>query len=197
MRMSLICDGSYVVPRNGPGMTKYPYVIPFFDCLQRPTRCNRNSLGPNQVCTLFGAQAGSDVVIGDNYLEARYGITAADIWRRNFVMIVGFLIFFLFTQVVAIEFFSVRLFNVRGESNLLTAITATICSLKSSKVRYIFTPRKTMKRWRSTKFSARRRPDAMRSLMQITAGPRGSHVMKKSSCPWCGEPLRCALISML
>ena len=67
-------------------------------------------MGPNQVCTLFGAQAGSDVVIGNDYLEAGYGITAADIWRRNFVVVVGFLIFFLFTQVIAIEFLSVRLF---------------------------------------------------------------------------------------
>lgn len=29
MRTSLTCDGSYVVPRNGPGMTKYPFVISF------------------------------------------------------------------------------------------------------------------------------------------------------------------------
>lgn len=30
MRTSLICDGSYVVPRNGLGMTKYPWVVPLF-----------------------------------------------------------------------------------------------------------------------------------------------------------------------
>ncbi|KAH0837832.1 pleiotropic drug resistance ABC transporter [Lanmaoa asiatica] len=92
MRTSLICDGSYVVPRNGPGMTKYP-----------------DNLGPNQVCTLFGAQAGSDIVVGNNYLEVGYGITAADIWRRNLVVIVALLIFFLFTQVIAIEYLSPKM----------------------------------------------------------------------------------------
>lgn len=110
MRTSLICDGSYVVPRNGPGMTKYPFVISFFDGQRKLTYCDRDNLGPNQVCTLFGAQAGSDVVFGNDYLEAGYGITSADIWRRNLVVVIAFLFFFLFTQVIAIEYFSVRLF---------------------------------------------------------------------------------------
>ncbi|KAF8555113.1 pleiotropic drug resistance ABC transporter [Imleria badia] len=94
MRTSLTCDGSYVVPRNGPGMTKYP-----------------DNLGPNQVCTLFGAEPGSDVVIGNSYLEAGYGITSADIWRLNLVVIIAFLIFFLFAQVIAIEYLSPKLFG--------------------------------------------------------------------------------------
>ena len=67
-------------------------------------------MGPNQVYTLFGAKP-SDVIIGNDYLEAGYGITAADIWRRNLVVLVAFVIFFLFTQVVVIEYFSVRLFG--------------------------------------------------------------------------------------
>lgn len=75
-------------------------------------------MGPNQVCTLFGAQPGSDTVIGNNYLEAGYGITAADIWRRNLVVIFGFLIFFMFTQVIVIEFLSVR-FHYTFEMNLI------------------------------------------------------------------------------
>ncbi|KAI9569434.1 pleiotropic drug resistance ABC transporter [Boletus coccyginus] len=94
MRTSLICDGSYVVPRNGPGMTKYP-----------------DDLGPNQVCTLFGAQPGSDVIIGNEYLAAAHGISTADIWRRNLVVIIGFLIFFLITQVLTIEYFSPKMFG--------------------------------------------------------------------------------------
>ncbi|KAN0100123.1 ABC-2 type transporter domain containing protein [Tylopilus felleus] len=92
MRTSLICDGSYVIPRNGPGITKYP-----------------DTLGPNQVCTLFGAKPGSDIIIGNDYLEAGYGITAADIWRRNLVVLVAFLVFFVFTQVVVIEYFSPKM----------------------------------------------------------------------------------------
>lgn len=111
MRTSLICDGPYIVPRNGPGMTKYPFVISFIGDQQRLTYRNRDGLGPNQVCTLFGAQPGSDVIIGNNYLEAGFGITTADIWRRNLVVLVAFLFFFLFTQVVVIEYFSVRLFR--------------------------------------------------------------------------------------
>lgn len=76
---------------------------------QRMLRCrNRDTLGPNQVCTLFGAQPGSDTVGGNDYLEAGYGITSADIWRRNLVVIIAFLIFFLFTQAIVIEYLSVR-----------------------------------------------------------------------------------------
>jgi len=90
-------------------MTKYPFVILFLDDRQRLRHHNRDNLGPNQVCTLFGAQPGSDVVIGNDYLEAGYGISTADIWRRNLVVIIAFLIFFLFTQVLTIEYLSVRL----------------------------------------------------------------------------------------
>ncbi|KAF8131532.1 pleiotropic drug resistance ABC transporter [Boletus edulis] len=97
MRTSLICDGTYIVPRNGPGMTKYPV-----------------GLGPYQVCTLFGAQPGSDVIVGNDYLEAGYGISTADIWRRNLVVIIGFLIFFLFAQVIAIEYLSPKMFGGSG-----------------------------------------------------------------------------------
>ncbi|KIJ66534.1 hypothetical protein HYDPIDRAFT_86385 [Hydnomerulius pinastri MD-312] len=89
MRVTLTCDGDYVVPRNAPGMTKYPDV-----------------LGPNQACTLFGATPGSDQIPGKDYLMAGYAIDTADIWRRNLLVIIGFLIFFLTTQLIAIEFFS-------------------------------------------------------------------------------------------
>lgn len=49
--------------------------------------------------------------MGNSYLEAGYGITSADIWRLNLVVIIAFLIFFLFVQVIAVEYFSVRLFR--------------------------------------------------------------------------------------
>ncbi|KAI6015643.1 pleiotropic drug resistance ABC transporter [Pisolithus marmoratus] len=92
MRTSYICDGDYVVPRNGPGMDIYP-----------------NDLGPNQVCTLFGAQPGSDVIPGKDYLEAGFALDTADIWRRNLLVTVGFIVFFLFTQLVVIELFSPKI----------------------------------------------------------------------------------------
>ncbi|KAI6120967.1 pleiotropic drug resistance ABC transporter [Pisolithus croceorrhizus] len=97
MRTSYICDGDYVVPRNGPGMDIYP-----------------NGLGANQVCTLFGAQPGSDVIPGKDYLEAGFALNTADIWRRNLVVIVAFIIFFLFTQVVVIELFSPKITGTSG-----------------------------------------------------------------------------------
>ncbi|KAI6133706.1 pleiotropic drug resistance ABC transporter [Pisolithus croceorrhizus] len=89
---SIYADGNYIVPRNGPGMDIYP-----------------NDLGPNQVCTLYGAQPGSDAIPGKNYLEAGFALNTADIWRRSLVVTVAFIIFFLFTQLVAIELFSPKL----------------------------------------------------------------------------------------
>lgn len=137
-------------------------------------------MGPNQVCTLFGAQPGSDVVIGSNYLEAGYGITVADIWRRNLVVIIAFLIFFLFTQVIAIEYLSVRPFYA---FELNSTQIATICSPKCLAVHSVFMPRKIKKRKRSTKFNVRRRPNATGSLM--TRSRRGSRMLGTSASPWC------------
>ncbi|KAG6911302.1 hypothetical protein DXG01_002141 [Tephrocybe rancida] len=88
MRISLTCDGNSVVPRNGPGLTKYPDV-----------------LGPNQACTLFGATSGSNIISGKAYLLAGYNIDTADLWRRNFLVLVGFFLAFQITQIVALEFF--------------------------------------------------------------------------------------------
>jgi ATP-binding cassette, subfamily G (WHITE), member 2, SNQ2 len=90
MRIDLTCNGNYVVPRNPPGVTKYPLGI-----------------GPNQICTAFGATAGSIIVRGRDYLKVSFGIDAADIWRRNFLVLCGWLVFFQITQLVAIEFFQV------------------------------------------------------------------------------------------
>ncbi|KAI9446228.1 ABC-2 type transporter-domain-containing protein [Lactarius indigo] len=78
-RVTLTCDGDYVVPRNVGNVTKYPA-----------------ELGPNQICTLFGAQPGSRVVTGKDY---------NDLWRRNFVVLLALMIFFWFTQTVVIEWY--------------------------------------------------------------------------------------------
>ena len=87
-RISLICEGSFVVPRNGPGMDKYPNIV-----------------GPNQACTLYGATPGSDTVSGASYIKAGYSLDVNDLWRRNFLVIVGWFLFFIFTQVIVIEYF--------------------------------------------------------------------------------------------
>lgn len=88
MRINLLCNGNYVVPRNAPGMTKYP-----------------TELGPNQACTIFGAVSGSDIVRGEDYISAGYGLDSKDIWRRCLLVLIGFMIAFQITQVIALEYF--------------------------------------------------------------------------------------------
>ncbi|KAG6874373.1 hypothetical protein C0995_015109 [Termitomyces sp. Mi166 len=88
MRISLTCDGNSVIPRNGFGLTKYPDV-----------------LGPNQACTLFGATSGSNIISGKAYLKAGYNIDTADLWRRNFIVLIGFMLAFQITQILALEFY--------------------------------------------------------------------------------------------
>ncbi|KAH8835157.1 P-loop containing nucleoside triphosphate hydrolase protein [Flagelloscypha sp. PMI_526] len=87
-RIELTCDGSYVIPRNGPGVDKYP-----------------TGLGPNQVCTLFGAKPGTDIIDGADYLAGGYGIYTSDLWRRNFAILVGMMIFFQITQIIILDYF--------------------------------------------------------------------------------------------
>jgi ATP-binding cassette subfamily G (WHITE) protein 2 (SNQ2) len=94
-RISLTCDGGSIVPRNGPGVTKYPDV-----------------LGPNQACTLFGASTGSNIITGRSYINAGYGLNVSDTWRRNLLVLIGFLIFFQLTQVLAIEFYPQYISNL-------------------------------------------------------------------------------------
>ncbi|KAH9027669.1 ABC-2 type transporter-domain-containing protein [Lactarius hengduanensis] len=87
-RITLTCDGDFVVPRNVGNATRYPA-----------------ELGPNQICTLFGAQPGSRIVTGKDYVQAGYNLNTDDLWRRNFVVLVAFLIFYWFAQVVVIEWY--------------------------------------------------------------------------------------------
>ncbi|KAJ3718555.1 ABC-2 type transporter-domain-containing protein [Lentinula raphanica] len=94
-RINLTCDGAYIVPRNGNGVNKYP-----------------DGLGPNQVCTLFGASSGSTSVTGHQYIFAGYGLNTTDLWRRCFLVLIGMFFFFQLTQVIALEFFPQYVVNV-------------------------------------------------------------------------------------
>ncbi|OCF43306.1 ATP-binding cassette transporter [Kwoniella heveanensis CBS 569] len=87
-RIDLTCDSSYIIPRNIPqaGITGYP-----------------DTVGPNQLCSIFGSTAGSGVVSGSNYMNAGYSYTKAHRWR-NFGILVGFLLFFLALQMFFIEY---------------------------------------------------------------------------------------------
>ena len=68
---------------------------------------HREGLGPNQICTLFGAEPGSVTVSGSSYLFAGYGISVSDIWRRNLVVLLVFLVVFQLTQMLLIEYYPV------------------------------------------------------------------------------------------
>ncbi|KAJ7292923.1 ABC-2 type transporter-domain-containing protein [Mycena rebaudengoi] len=87
-RISLTCDGNYIIPRNLPGLSQYP-----------------EGLGPNQGCTLFGSNAGSSLVSGESYIKAGYGLSSSNLWKRNFLVLVGFLLAFQITQLVSLDFF--------------------------------------------------------------------------------------------
>ncbi|KAK4048322.1 ATP-binding cassette transporter snq2 [Microbotryomycetes sp. JL201] len=57
----------------------------------------------NQVCAQQGAQPGSDIVVGADYLQAVYGYTYANTWR-NLGIIIGFWIFFLAINLITSEY---------------------------------------------------------------------------------------------
>ena len=74
-RLTMTCTAESLVP-SGPG----------YDNLQ------------NQVCTLPGSQAGSDLVSGSDYLINGFSYHPADLWR-NFGIIIVLIAGFLFTNV--------------------------------------------------------------------------------------------------
>ncbi|KAL1694829.1 P-loop containing nucleoside triphosphate hydrolase protein [Schizophyllum commune] len=88
MRVNLACDGDYVVPRNGNGVTKYP-----------------DSLSANQACTLYGSSGGEAIVSGKDYIQAGYFLSPSDLWRRNFLVLVGFTLLFIGLQIVIMDYF--------------------------------------------------------------------------------------------
>lgn len=87
----MLCDGNYITPRNAPGQAAYP-----------------DGLGPNQVCTYFGAQPAQPVVHGRDYIKVGYGLDLSDLWKQNFVVLIVLFIAFQLTQYVAMENVSVR-----------------------------------------------------------------------------------------
>ena len=105
MRISLRCDGDYVVPRNPPGLFKYPEIVV-----------------PNQACTLYGATSGLDTVDGASYIAAGYSLNVNDLWRRNFIVLVGWFLFYQIAQVILIEYLNVSLFHISGVSMKLTPL---------------------------------------------------------------------------
>ncbi|KAF8215759.1 pleiotropic drug resistance ABC transporter [Mycena galopus ATCC 62051] len=88
-RIQLTCDGTYIVPRNVGNLTTYP-----------------EELGPNQACTLFGSGAGNSVVSGESYISAAFGLNSDNLWRLNFLVLIGFMLLFQLTQIIVRHPFS-------------------------------------------------------------------------------------------
>lgn len=82
------------------GVVNRFYQCPFW-------RWNRNDLGPNQACTLFGSEGGSPIINGASYLSVGYGYEVADLWRLDFLVLVGFVLLFQITQILALEYYPV------------------------------------------------------------------------------------------
>ena len=54
---------------------------------------------PNQACTLHCTQPGLGTVSGPDYIKAGYLLDVDDL-RRNFLVVLGWLSFFTFAQIV-------------------------------------------------------------------------------------------------
>lgn len=78
--------------------------------LKTSVSLHSDALGPNQACTLFGAQAGSDAITGRDYMRVGYSLDPADLWRRNLLVLIGFFVLFQLTQIMSIEFYPVSSF---------------------------------------------------------------------------------------
>ena len=71
---------------------------------------------------MFGAQAAGRLVSGKDYIKAGYDLNTDDLWRRDVVVLIAFLIFFLFTQTVVIEIFPVSIVKVMIEFLLIVSL---------------------------------------------------------------------------
>ena len=64
-------------------------------------------MGPNQVCTLLGATPGFNTTSGHSYLLAAYDMDDRDIWRRNFVVLLGWMLLYQGIQILVLDFLPV------------------------------------------------------------------------------------------
>jgi len=154
MRISLTCDGNSVVPRNvGVEVTKYPYVLSSVLLSTSKPLC-RTDIGPNQACTLFGAEAGLSEIRGRDYLVAGYGIYVTDLWVRCLLVLLGFALFFQITQVIALEYFPVSPFaltktvlaNTDGNSNSVEGVLSAYSPRRQKKRRSVMRSCRRIKR---------------------------------------------------
>ena len=68
---------------------------------------------------MVGAESGNAIVSGKEYVSTGYSLETADLWRRNLVVLLGFLVVFQFTQMLLIEYYPVgSLFKFLQSSGL-------------------------------------------------------------------------------
>ena len=85
---------------------------------------DRDTLGVNQTCTLFGSEGGNRLTSGTSYLSAGYGIDVKDLRRRNLLVLIGFFFLFQLTQIFILEFFPVCSFVCQFLITLNTVTSA-------------------------------------------------------------------------
>ena len=90
---------------------------------------HRDGVGPNQICTLYGANPGQSDVSGHAYLDVGYQLNTADIWRRNFLVLLGFFFLFQLTQVLLVEFYPVSTWLKEAETLDLRCCRSTSAGL--------------------------------------------------------------------
>jgi hypothetical protein len=61
-------------------------------------------------------------VSGKDYIKAGYDLNTDDLWRRNFIVLIAFFVFFWFTQTVVIEIFPVSIVKVTTEMLLMVTL---------------------------------------------------------------------------
>lgn len=96
-RITLLCDSSYIVPRNIGTVTGFANTV----------------TNDNQVCTLQGAVAGEPSVPGRAYIAAAFGYDVTKRWR-NFGVLIAFFVFFVVLQIIAVEYLAESAANVKA-----------------------------------------------------------------------------------
>jgi ATP-binding cassette subfamily G (WHITE) protein 2 (SNQ2) len=90
MRVALKCECDCVVLRNSPGSTNYPEIV-----------------GLNQACTLYSATPGAETVDGASSISAGYSLNVRELWGRDFVVLLGWFLFYQIVRVLLIEYLNV------------------------------------------------------------------------------------------
>lgn len=101
--MAVIVDDSSLIGPSSPVTLLIPFPATFLSLVLPATRRlgmiryewrtndRRDTVGPNQLCSLTGSLAGANQVTGSVYMEAAFGYTKSHIWRNvhNFANLIN------------------------------------------------------------------------------------------------------------